>query len=98
MRIVELIAAGSQPCHAFAEPGGHRRTPEERKPREPTPCRRSAEWQGAGLGIGAYCRGRCSNGPKQRPESCRRVRPHPRRDVAVSIERGLDVIVAEALA
>jgi hypothetical protein len=32
------------------------------------------------------------------PESCRRVRPHPRRDVAVRIQCGLDVIVPQALA
>jgi len=50
------------------------------------------------LVLGGYCRGRCSSGRKQRPESCRRVRSHPLRDVAVKIEGGLNVIVAEALA
>ena len=48
--------------------------------------------------LGGYCRCRCSSGNEQRSESCRRVRPHPRRYVAVKVECGLNVIVPQALA
>ena len=72
------LRAGSQPCHAFAEPGGNRRTQEDTKKAQLEYRRTLEDTRGYSNGhTDAPVRDREAPGsnPGPRPPSCIRIRP-----------------------